>query len=88
MHKNQKVAEMAEEVLARQAAARAERTGESFEEALRAVLDTDAGGELRELRDGSHRRERADEWQEGLARERAEEQAEAFGMPISDPPAG
>ena len=64
---------MATEVLARQAAARAKRTGESLEAALRAVLQTEAGRRLRKLRDGDHRNERADEWQPNLPRERAEE---------------
>ena len=73
MQKNQSVSEMATEVLARQAGARARRTGESMEEALRAVLQTEAGRRLRKLRDGPHRDERAEEWQPSLPRERAEE---------------
>jgi hypothetical protein len=64
---------MATDVLARQAGARAKRTGESLEEALRAVLQTEAGRRLGRLRDGVHRDERADEWQPSLQRERAEE---------------
>ena len=73
MQENQSVSEMATEVLARQAAARAKHTGESLEAALRAVLQTEAGRRLRKLRDGPHRDERADEWQPNLPRERAEE---------------
>jgi hypothetical protein len=73
MQKNQSVSEMATEVLARQAGARARRTGESLEEALRAVLQTEAGRRLMRLRDGPHRDERAEEWQPSLPRERAEE---------------
>ncbi len=73
MRENQSVSEMAKEVLARQAAARAERTGEPLEEALEAVLRTEAGRRLGELRDGEHRDERADRWQPSLPRERAEE---------------
>jgi hypothetical protein len=73
MQKNQSVSEMATEVLARQAGARARRTGESLEEALRAVLQTEAGRRLGRLRDGVHRDERADEWQSNLPQERAEE---------------
>jgi hypothetical protein len=80
MHKNQRVAEMAVDVLARQAGDRAKQTGEPFEEALKAVLDTEAGRQLRELRDGPHRDERAERWQEDLvqqrARERKQERAE------------
>jgi hypothetical protein len=73
MQQNQSVSEMATEVLARQAGACARRTGESLEAALRAVLQTEAGRRLEQLRDGNHRNERADEWQPSLPRERAEE---------------
>jgi CHAD domain-containing protein len=73
MQKNQSVSEMATEVLARQAGARAKHTGESLEEALRAVLQTEAGRRLGQVRDGDHRDERADQWQPNLPRERAEE---------------
>jgi hypothetical protein len=73
MQHNQSVSEMATEVLARQAGARARRTGESLEEALRAVLQTEAGRRLGQLRDGVHRDERAEQWQPNLPRERAEE---------------
>jgi hypothetical protein len=73
MQENQSVSEMATEVLARQAGARAKRTGESLEEALRAVLQTEAGQRLGQLRDGVHRDERAAQWQPSLSRERAEE---------------
>src|SRR5215211_4061568 len=73
MQKNQSVSEMATEVLARQAAARAKHTGESLEAALRAVLQTEAGRRLVRLRDGDHRDQRADEWQPSLQRERAQE---------------
>jgi hypothetical protein len=73
MQKNQSVSEMATEVLARQAGTRARRTGESLEEALRAVLQTEAGRRLGQLRDGPYRDERAEEWQPSLLQERAEE---------------
>ncbi len=79
MRKKQKVAEMADEVLARQARTRAARTGESLEDALKAVMGTEAGRQLKELRDGPHRDERAEDWQKDLARERAEERADALG---------
>src|SRR5918992_3018971 len=75
MKKKQTVAEMAEEVLARQARARAERTGEPFEEALEAVRKTEAGRQLEELREGPHHHERAQEWQGGRLQGRAEEGA-------------
>ena len=73
MQENQSVSEMATEVLARQAAARAKRTGQPFEEALEAVLETEAGRRLMQLRNGEDRDERADRWQPSLSRERAEE---------------
>jgi len=77
MQNNQRVDEMAVEVLARQAGARAKRTGEPFEEALKVVKETEAGRQLRELRDGPHRGERARRWQPNLARERANERDRA-----------
>ena len=79
VRKKQKVADMVDEVLSRQARARAERTGEPFDEALKAVLETEAGQQLGELREGPHGHEKADQWQEELARERAEERADAPG---------
>jgi hypothetical protein len=79
MRKKQKVAEMADEVLARQARTRADRTGEPLEDALEVAMSTEAGRQLRELRDGPHGNERAQEWQDSLARERAEERADAPG---------
>ena len=77
MQENQRVADMAAEVLARQAQTRAEQTGEAFEEALKAVLKTEPGRQLEELRDGPHRHERADEWQHDLPRKRAKERRRA-----------
>ncbi len=88
VRKKQKVSEMADEVLARQARTRAERTGESFEEALKVVLETEAGRQLGELRAGPHGREKANQWQEGLAGERAEERAEAPGWSSPADPVG
>jgi len=73
MHKNQRVAQMAVDVLARQAGNRAKRTGEPFAEALEAVLETEAGRQLGELRDGPHRDQRAQGWQEDLVQERTRE---------------
>ena len=46
MPQNQTVAEMAVDVLARQAGTRAPQTGETFEEALKAILETEAGRQL------------------------------------------
>ena len=68
MREDQSVSEMATEGLARQAGARARRTGESLEVALGAVLRTEAGGRLERLRDGEHRNERADQWHSSLPR--------------------
>ena len=79
MDKEQTVSDMANEVLTRQAEARVEQTGEPLEEALEAVLKTEAGSQLRDLRNGTHRTERADEWQEGIARERAQERPDTLG---------
>jgi hypothetical protein len=73
MQDNQSVSEMATEILARQAGARAKRTGQPLEKALETVLQTEAGRRLGQLRDGEHRDERADQWQSDLPRERAEE---------------
>jgi hypothetical protein len=73
MQKNQRVADLAVEVLARQVGARVRRTGEAFEAALKAVLETEAGQQLAELRDGPHGDEKANDWQEGLAHKRAQE---------------
>jgi hypothetical protein len=73
MDKNQGVAEMAIDVLARQAGERANQTGEPFEEALKSVLETEAGRQLGELRDGPHRDKGAERWQKDLVRERAQD---------------
>jgi hypothetical protein len=79
------VEEMAHEVLMRQAKIRAERTGESIEEAMETVLDTEAGVQLRELRDAPRDEESVEEWQVGLARKRAEERAEDLGDHLEEP---
>jgi hypothetical protein len=73
MQENQRVSDMALEVLARQASTRSKRTGEPFEEGLEAVLATEAGRQLRELSEGPHRYESAHQWQEDLPRKRTEE---------------
>ena len=81
MHKNQRVSEMAVEVLARQARAQAIQTGEpfedAFEDALESVLTTEAGGQLKELRDGPHSGTRAFQWQGDLIRKRRRERVQA-----------
>ena len=77
MHAEQLVRDMVHSVLSRQAMASAERTGEPFEDALSAVLQTEAGRQLEELRLGPHGAERADRWQAGLAPERDKERRRA-----------
>jgi hypothetical protein len=76
---DQTVADMANEVLARQARARVRQSGERFGVALRTVLSTEAGRQLWELRRGPHRHESADEWQKNLARKRAEARTYTLG---------
>jgi hypothetical protein len=72
MRPEQTVNEMAEEVLARQAKAMVVRTREPFESALEAVASTEAGQQLRELANGEHRHEKAQDWQGSVFAERAE----------------
>lgn len=73
MRPEQTVLEMVEEVMKRQARARAARTGESLEVAMRAVSDTQAGRQLKKLANGEHRNERAALWQASLPWDRIEE---------------
>ena len=84
MRQEQTVAEMANEVLLRQAKARADRNGEPIETAMGAVVGTEAGKQLRELRDGPHADEGVEEWQVGIAQERVQERAEAFGVRLEE----
>ena len=86
MSEDRSVEQMAHEVLMRQAKARAERTGEPIEEAMEAVLNTEAGAQLRDLRDVPHDEESIEEWRVGMARERAEERAEDLGDHLEEPP--
>ncbi len=72
MRTDETVAEMAEEVLSRQAKAMVAQTGELFESALEAVTRTEAGQQLRELATGEHRHEKAQDWQGSMLRERTE----------------
>jgi hypothetical protein len=75
----QRVNEMAEEVLLRQAKVRARQTAELLDEARAAVLETPAGRQLEELRSGAHQHEEARYWQANLLFERVSEQA---GHPV------
>ncbi len=86
MHEDRSVEEMANEVLMRQAKARTDRSGESIEEAMEAVLNTEAGAQLRELRDGPHGEESIEEAQVGVARERAQERVEDLGKRLGEAP--
>ena len=73
MQQTCRVSDMASEVLERQAITRSKHTGEPLEVALKAVLQTEAGHQLGELREGPHRDESAQQWQEDLPRTRAKE---------------
>lgn len=73
MQQDQRVSDMALEVLVRQASARSNRIGEPFEEALEAVMQTEAGRRLRKLSEGPHRYESAHQWQQDLPQKRAKE---------------
>jgi hypothetical protein len=79
MRAEQTVSEMAQVVLSRQANSHAQRTGETLDEALEAVLETPAGMQLEELRSGPHQHEEARYWQANLMFERVSEQA---GHPV------
>jgi hypothetical protein len=63
------LAQMANEVLMRQAKVRTERSGEPIEEAMDAVLNTEAGEQLKELRDGPYSEESVAQVQVGVARD-------------------
>ena len=80
MQPEQTVSEMAAEVLGRQAKTRAERSGQSLEEAFAEVLKTPAGHRLDQLADGPHRHQKAAQWQASLIRERAAQRA-VVGLP-------
>jgi hypothetical protein len=79
MRAEQTVSEMAQVVLSRQARSHAQRTGETLDEALQAVVETPAGRQLEELRSGPHQHEEARYWQANLLFERVSEQA---GHPV------
>jgi hypothetical protein len=84
MRDDQTVAEMANEVLMRQAKARSDRNGEPIKVAMRAVVGTEAGRQLAGLRDGPHGEEGVEEWQVGIARERVRERARALGERLEE----
>lgn len=76
---------MVNEVLLRQAKARADRTGEPIEAAMGAVVRTEAGRQLAALGDGPHADEGVEEWQAGIAQERTRERTEALRGARKDP---
>ena len=84
VREDQSLAEMANEVLMRQAKVRADRRGEPIEEAMEAVLNTEAGKQLSELRDGPHGEESVEQAQVGVARERAQEREEDLGKRLEE----
>jgi hypothetical protein len=86
MREDQSVAEMANEVLMRQAKTRSERSGEPIEVAMEAVLNTEAGKQLKELRNGPHGEESIEETQVGAARERAQKRVEDLGKRLGEIP--
>jgi hypothetical protein len=73
VERDQAVSQMAEEVLTRQAKVLAHQRGHSLEDARRAVSDTEAGQQLRELANGEHRYVKAGHWQASVFWERAEQ---------------
>ena len=86
MREDQSIAEMANEVLMRQAKIRSDWSGEPIEVAMEAVLNTEAGKQLREFRDGPHAEERVEEAQVGAARERAQKRVEDLGKRLEEYP--
>jgi hypothetical protein len=86
MREDQSIAEMANEVLMRQARIRSKRSGEPIEAAMEAVLNTEAGKQLRELRNGPHSEESVEEAQVSMARERAQERIEDLGKRLGEDP--
>ncbi len=73
MQRNQRVADMAREILVGPAGAHTKRAGETLEDALKAVLKTEAGRQFGKLRDGPQRDKLAALWQEDLALQRRKE---------------
>ena len=73
MQQDQTVSQMAQEALMRQVRALAQSNGNSLEDARQAVVDTEAGRQLRDLAQGAHRHQKAKQWQASVFWERAEE---------------
>ena len=73
MQQDQSVSQMAQEALMRQVRALTHSSGHSLEDARQAVVDTEAGRQLRDLAQGEHRHQKAKQWQASVFWERAEE---------------
>jgi hypothetical protein len=73
VHPEQTVSQMVNEVLERQAKSLAEGTGETFERATSATLNTEAARQLKELAESPYSERKAAEWQAALPWRRAEE---------------
>ena len=73
MQQDQTVSQMAQEALMHQVRAQAQSSGRSLEDVRQAVVDTQAGRQLRDLAQGEHRHQKAKQWQASLFWERAEE---------------
>jgi hypothetical protein len=86
VREHQSLAEMANEVLMRQAKVWADWSGEPIEEAMEVVLNTEAGKQLSELRNGPHGEESVKEAQVSVARERAQERVEDLGKRLGETP--
>jgi hypothetical protein len=76
-HEKQRVSEMTNEILAHQAKAYAKRIEVPFEDALKVILETEAGRLVEALRNGTHRDERAQRWQTNLPQDWARERGRA-----------
>jgi hypothetical protein len=84
VREDQSLAQMANEVLMRQAKVRADRSGEPIEEAMEAVLNTEAGKQLKELRDGPYSEVSVEQAQVSAARDRAKERVEDLGKRLGE----
>ena len=73
MQQDQTVSQMAQEALMRQVRAQAQSSGRSLEDVRQAVVDTQAGRQLRDLAQGEHRHQKAKQWQASLFWARAEQ---------------
>jgi hypothetical protein len=86
VREDQSLDQMANEVLMRQAKVRADQSGEPIEKAMEAVLNTEAGKQLKELWDGPHSEESVEQAQVGVARDRAKEREEDLGKHLGEAP--